>query len=321
MGTDLQRLVIIGDIGIDLVMGPISGWPRVGTESIVERSDLRAGGSAANAALAVRFLEGKSQLISVVGNDDWGIWLQEQLRGLGASLRVCDATTTLSVGLIDAGGERTFFTTRGHLERFSYEHVRSAIVPAPAGAIALLSGVFLTPMLRQSYLRLMRDLQALGYQVALDTNWPPHDWNTSLRDEVAAWISNCDHVLLNELEVSSLADTSDLDTAIDRLTSMLKPEASLIVKAGARGAIGVQAGRRLECVAPQAAIFDTIGAGDSFNAGYLLARLDGFGLADSLAAGCCAAAAIISRFPRWRSAPGDAVGPPTVPGAHVGVRQ
>ena len=302
MGTDQHRLLIIGDVGVDLVMGPISGWPRVGTETIVERSDLRAGGSAANAALAVSYLGGKSQLVSGVGNDEWGSWLREQLRGLGASLPVCDAATTLSVGLIDSGGERTFFTTRGHLDKLSYEHLRPRIDPAPTlGSVALLSGVFLTPALRQSYLRLLRDLGVLGYQVALDTNWPPHDWNAGLRAEVATWIANCDHLLLNELEVSSLADSSDLSIAIDRLTSMLKPQATLVVKAGARGAIGIQAGRRFECAALEAAVFDTIGAGDSFNAGYLLARLGGAALPDSLAAGCSAAAAIISRFPRRRA--------------------
>jgi ribokinase len=306
MGTDQHRLIIIGDVGVDLAMGPISGWPRIGTETMMERSDLRAGGSAANAALAVSYLDGKSHLVSVVGNDDWGTWLRERLRGVGASLQVCDAATTLTVGLIDSSGERTFFTTRGHLEKLCYEHVRPGIAPASQpGSIVLLSGVFLTPMLRQSYLRLIRDLKALGYQVALDTNWPPHDWNAALRNEVAAWISNCDHVLLNELEVSSLADSSDLGVAIDRLTSMLTPQATLVVKAGARGAIGVQAGRRFECAALETTVFDTIGAGDAFNAGYLLARLRGSGLADSLTAGCSAAAAIISHFPRRSNTPGD----------------
>ncbi|HME40850.1 MAG TPA: carbohydrate kinase family protein [Steroidobacteraceae bacterium] len=305
MGTDSKRLLFIGDVGIDLVMGPLSGWPRIGTETIMERSELRAGGSAANAALAVSSLGGRSQLISVLGNDDWGAWLRAQLEGLGASLEVCDAATTLTVGLIDSSGERTFFTTRGHLEKLAYEHVRPAIAAAPAaGCIALLSGVFLTPLLRQSYSRLIRDLQVLGYQVALDTNWPPHDWNAALRDEVATWIPSCDHVLLNELEVLSLADASDLESAIDRLTGLLKPQATLVVKAGPRGAVGIEQGRRIECAAPQVAVFDTIGAGDSFNAGYLLARQNGLGLADSLAAGCSAAATIISRFPRGRGGPG-----------------
>jgi ribokinase len=140
-----------------------------------------------------------------------------------------------------------------------------------------------------------------------------------LRAEVATWISNCDHLLLNELEVSSLADSSDLTIAMDRLTSMLKPQATLVVKAGARGAIGIQAGRRFECAALEATVFDTIGAGDSFNAGYLLARHNGAALADSLAAGCSAAAAIISRFPRRHAGSGNQAEPTAVLSPHAGV--
>src|ERR1700751_5188165 len=116
MGGRPQRLTIIGDVGVDLVLGPIAEWPRVGTETLIERSELRAGGSAANAALAVSYLGGRSQLLFVIGNDEPGEWLAGQLRALEASLAICEAPTTLTVGLIHSCGERTFFTTRGHLE-------------------------------------------------------------------------------------------------------------------------------------------------------------------------------------------------------------
>ena len=306
MGGRRHPLIIIGDVGLDLVLGPISGWPRVGTETLVERSELRAGGSAANAALAVSYLGGKSQLLSVVGNDEPGAWLAHELHPLQAALIPCSAPTTVTVGLIDSCGERTFFTTRGHLEAFSYESLRPRIAPAPAAnSIALLCGVFLTPALRAAYPLLIRELQALGYAVALDTNWPPQDWSPALRAEVSGWIGACDHVLLNDLEVRSLTDSEELETAIGRLAPLLKRGATLVVKTGARGALGVQDRERCEQAAVRTEIFDTIGAGDSFNAGYLLARLDGAGLAAALAAGCATATSIIARFPRRSIAAGE----------------
>ena len=309
MGGREQRLAIIGDVSADLVLGPISGWPRVGTETLMELSELRAGGAAGNAALAVSWLGGESQLLSVVGNDEAGAWLGGLFRPLGASLAVCDAPTTLTVGLLHSCGERTFFTTRGHLEALSYELLRPALRPAPVPrSIALLSGVFLTPALRESYPQLLRELRTLGYQVALDTNWPPQGWSRELRAEVASWIGACDHVLLNDLEVRSLADEEDLQQAIGRLTPLLRAGASLVVKTGARGAIGIEDGRRCESSAPQAEILDTTGAGDSFNAGYLLARQDGSTLPEALAVGCRAASSIISRFPRRSLASGELAG-------------
>ncbi len=319
MGNEGHRLTLIGDVGVDVVLGPLSGWPRIGTETIVDRSELRAGGSAGNAALAASYLGRRSRLVSAVGNDDFGRWLADQLRGLGASLHVCNTATTASVGLIDACGERTFFTTRGHLEALSYELVRRQLVEAPDElSIALLSGAFLTPALRAAYPQLIRDLVALGYQVALDTNWPPDGWTAALRAEVAAWIPLCDHLLINELEATSLADTPDPSAAVAWLAPMLKTGATLVVKRGPSGAIGVEDGRHVDCAAPEATIFDTIGAGDSFNAGYLLERLAGSGLEASLASGCRAAAAIISRFPRRGIGAGELAhllaGPPALAG-------
>ena len=88
MGED--RLTIIGDVGVDVVLGPIAEWPRIGTETLLERGELRAGGAAGNAALAVSYLGGHARLLSVVGNDESGAWLSGQLRPLGASLVVCD---------------------------------------------------------------------------------------------------------------------------------------------------------------------------------------------------------------------------------------
>jgi sugar/nucleoside kinase (ribokinase family) len=70
----------------------------------------------------------------------------------------------------------------------------------------------------------------------------------------------------------------------------------------------VQGGRRIECAAPPVATFDTIGAGDSFNAGYLLARIAGAGLAEALAAGCNGASNIIARFPRRSISRGELAG-------------
>lgn len=299
MGVRGQRLTIVGDVSADLVMGPISGWPRIGTETVVEHSEMRVGGSAGNAALAVNYLGGTPELLSAVGNDETGRWLSREFRALGVSLSVCDAPTTITVGLIHDSGDRTFFTTRGHLEQLSYELIHPQLRPERAvHPTVLLSGPFLTPALQAAYPKLLRELGALGYRIALDTNWPPQGWSTALRAEVAGWISCCDHVLLNDLEVMSLADHEDLATAIERVRPMLKDGATLVVKAGPRGAVGFEGGRRCESDALQTQIFDSIGAGDSFNAGYLLARMDGAPLAEALAAGCRAAAAIISRFPR-----------------------
>jgi len=297
--NSVPALTVIGDVGVDVVLGPIDQWPAVGTESLMDRSEMRAGGSAGNAALAAGFLGAPCRLVSLVGNDSLGVWLTEQFHGLGASLPVCDRATSLSVGIIHACGERTFFTTRGHLEAFAYEHVRPALTkPQRRGSVALLSGVFLTPNLRRDYGRLIDRVAALGYEIALDTGWPSGDWNDDVREELLGWIARCDHVLLNEIELASLAKQTDFHAALRYVGARLRPGATLVVKKGAQGAIGLQDGLTVAVDAVPSVVFDTIGAGDSFNTGYLLGRVNEPDLTAALEAGCRAAASVISRFPR-----------------------
>lgn len=306
MDNNAPALTIIGDVGVDIVLGPIDQWPAVGTEVLMDRSELRAGGSAANAALAVSYLGASCRLLSVVGNDGLGTWLAEQFRPFNPSLPVCDAATSVSVGIIHSCGERTFLTTRGHLESFAYAHVRPFVPRAKhRDAIALLSGVFLTPKLRRSYTQMLDEIAGLGYQIALDTGWPSGNWDDELREQVFSWIARCDHVLFNEIEIASLGNSTDFHAAIETVSRRLKPGATLVVKNGAKGATGFQAGATTSVDAVPSAVFDTIGAGDSFNAGYLLARLEGSDLTTALAAGCRAAAAVITRFPRKSIQPGE----------------
>lgn len=306
MDTNVPPLTIIGDVGVDIVLGPIDHWPAVGTEALMDRSELRPGGSAANAALAASYLGAPCRLLSAVGHDGLGTWLAEQFRGFDASLSVCDSATSVSVGVIHSCGERTFLTTRGHLEVLSYEHVRPFLPRARhRNSIALLSGVFLTPKLRRNYSKLLDEVAALGYQIALDTGWPSGNWNDEVREQAFSWIAKCDHVLFNEIEIANLGDSTDLDVAIANVSRKLKPGASLVIKNGAKGAIGFQAGATMHVDAVPSSVFDTIGAGDSFNAGYLLARLEGSDPTNSLSAGCRAAAAVITRFPRRSIQPGE----------------
>ena len=299
MSSGGTPLTIIGDVGVDVVLGPMREWPKIGTETLLDRSELRAGGSAGNAALAIHYLGGESRLLSLVGNDDFGTWLARQFADTQASLPACNSPTSMSIGLLHECSERTFFTTRGHLDRIGLRDVRPGLKPAAdPRSILLLCGAFLTPELRKSYDVLIDDAQRLGYQVAIDTGWPPEGWSNTTRGEVSRWISRCDHVLLNELEVMSLAGADDLTSAVATLTKAMKVGASLVVKTGKRGALGFENGTRASSPARQLAVFDTIGAGDCFNAGYLLSRIRGSDLPDAIAAGCHAATAIISRFPR-----------------------
>ena len=293
-------ITVVGDISVDLVMGSIERWPDVGTETLMARSELRAGGSGGNTALALRALGVPCRLVAQCGADMHGRWLREQLADTNAAIGVIEgSTTSVSVGVIHQCGERSFLTTRGHLELCDWASLLALAGDRPApGSIAMLTGVFLQPRLLAGYPDALRTLRDRGYRIAIDTGWPSGGWTEERRADALRAFASCDYVLLNEAEVCALAGTQDLRQAMDELARQLPADCELIAKRGAQGALARRRDTFFEQPAEEIAVFDTIGAGDAFNAGYLAARLRGEDVGAALRAGCATAAAIIAQFPR-----------------------
>lgn len=290
-------LTILGDVGVDHVLGPVDGWPAIGTEVIAPLNELRAGGSGGNSALAMRALGRPCRLISLVGDDFFGRWLATQFGGIDAPLPAIAAPTSMSICILHSEGDRSIFTTQGHLEQAEAAALLSQLAPAASGAMLLLSGSFIMPRVSGAYARIIDVARRRGYAIALDTGWPPQGWD-AVRAQVSEWLAVTDHALLNDAEVKGFAGTDDLDAAVAHVGSVMAPGATLVVKLGAAGALAIRDGEHHHSPGLRIDAFDTVGAGDAFNAGYLSACLDGCGLHDALAAGCRSAGAIIARFPR-----------------------
>ena len=298
-GAGRGRIFVIGNVNVDLVMGPVAPWPSPGTESMVARTELRVGGAAGNAGFTLLAMATPCRLVCNIGDDVFGRWLA---RAFGPASRLwpkARTPTTTSVGITHPNGERTFLTSKGHLESLSLADVEGQMPKrARAGDIALLLGGFLSPSLLASYERLLERLTRSGFGIALDPSWPPGGWTKRMRHRVAGWLGACDHVLLNEAESCGLADRSGLDEAARWIQGRAKPSATVVVKRGPRGARAWQEDQTADAPAPRVRVIDTIGAGDVFDAAYLRARLQGAGLGEALVEGVETASAVISTDPR-----------------------
>jgi len=73
-----------------------------------------------------------------------------------------------------------------------------------------------------------------------------------------------------------------LETALSRLAQRVK---TIVVKRGASGAVAMRDGRRVSAPAVPVTVIDPIGAGDSFDAGFLHQFLRGADLTTCLAYG------------------------------------
>ncbi len=296
----MKPLAVIGNVNIDLILGPAAPWPKAGTEIIVDHDELRVGGQAGNSALAWEGLGVDYAISANVGNDQFGRWLSEAFGARSSRWPVSPEGTTLSVGITHPDGERTFFTTRGHLPRFSLDDVLAVLDGERlASGYALLCGAFLTEDLTRDYDALFDWADKHGITVALDTGWPLDGWTEANRDATRRWLSRCGVALMNEVETTTLAGKSDPAEAARILHALMPDGAIFVVKRGADGAIAIDAdGNLVSADAPPVTVADTIGAGDVFNAGFLAALARGELPAACLSAGTTIASRAISTLPR-----------------------
>jgi sugar/nucleoside kinase (ribokinase family) len=127
--------------------------------------------------------------------------------------------------------------------------------------------------------------RALGVGTSLDTNWDPSGRWESIDPILAV----TDVFLPNAAELLAVARESTVDAAAARLTAA---GTAVVLKDGARGARAWWPGG--SCAAPGLAVdvVDTTGAGDSFNAGFLAARLGAAGTGTGGTGGTAMAAAV-----------------------------
>jgi sugar/nucleoside kinase (ribokinase family) len=297
-------IYVIGAVAVDMIMGPVAPWPLPGTETFVSHSEIRAGGPAGNTALALQALKVTHCIICNVGSDVFGRWLTESFGDQANQWEVAKAPTTISVAVEHPGGERSFITAPGNLEHLTADGILAAL-PAKAnrGDIALFTGVFLYPKLLASFGAILSTVDERGYEVALDTGWPPGGWSEEIKGLAGGWLAHSDHVLLNEIESRSLSGEQSIAGAAKWLVERAKPEAAIIIKRGANGASAWQGGTTAEVAAPKVKVVDTTGAGDAFNAGYLAACLRGANTARALQEGIEIASAAIASSPRHYSRP------------------
>jgi sugar/nucleoside kinase (ribokinase family) len=290
---------LIGAVTVDLIMGKVAPWPQPGTETFVGHSELRVGGPAGNTALALKALGAPYHLVCNIGDDMFGAWLAATFGDAAAGWRKVARPTAISVGITHPDGERSFFTAAGNLAVQTVGDFLD-MVPQRAvqGDIALLTGAFLYRELLDEFDALLGTLAARGYAVALDTGWPPDGWDAATRDRLAGWLRHCDHVLLNEVEWQSLSGSAIMDDVVRWTERRTRPGAVLVMKRGGDGASAWIGGRMLHVPAPAVEVIDTIGAGDTFNGGYLAACLRGATIAEALEEGIELASAAIASSPR-----------------------
>lgn len=264
-------LLVLGDANPDLVLTGGDVVPAFGqTERLVDGARLTLGGSGAIMAAGAARLGLRVAFVGVVGSDDPGMLVREHLGARGVDLRglVVDprGATGLSV-ILARTDDRAILTFPGTIGA-----LRGASVPRALLADARhvhVASYFLQRALAQDLPDLLAQ-RAPGATCSVDPNFDPAGrWDGGLKD----LLPRIDVFLPNATEAMAIAGVDDATEAARRLAEATP---IVVVKDGAHGAI-VAADGVVERVGPCRGVVtvDSTGAGDSFDAGFVAARLAG----------------------------------------------
>jgi sugar/nucleoside kinase (ribokinase family) len=271
-------LMVVGDLNPDVIVWGAEIRPRFGqVEQLVDGVTITVGGSAGIMACGAARLGVEVGLCAVVGTDPLGEVVCRLAERRGVDLtrvrRAASPATGVSVILAEPD-DRAILTATGTIDALVPTDLDN--IPAGAAGWVHVASPFLVSSVRPRLAGFMERMRAGGATVSLDTNWDPSE-----RWEVDDLLAHTDVLFPNAAEALAISGRPDEASAMAHLASRV---GMVVLKRGAEGATvrwsggEAWASARLE----GHSFVDAIGAGDSFDAGFVAGRLHGLSPSDSL---------------------------------------
>lgn len=271
------------------VMTVLSGAINFG-EDTPARISTRGGGAAGNVASWAAQSGSEVHLIARVGDDVVGASIITELQASGVQLRtsiVQGEQTGVVVILVDSHGERTMFPDTAANSGLTLSDLPSL---DPFGAVYISGYALINEKSRPGVLAMISEINKRGIPIFFDPTTVGGMQQTTLT-EVQSWLPLMYTLILNEDEALFISESRELTTALSRL---LQSAPNVIIKRGARGAIGqIRGASPIEVEAVMVEVKDTTGAGDSFAGGFIAHWLSDPNLARCLSAGSRAASTCV----------------------------
>jgi len=267
-------LISIGALNIDLI-ARVSRFPVADEEVAVQDLEISHGGSAANVAVGVSRLGYSSGFVGMVGSDQFGEMLIEDLKREGVDvshLIRTEGNSGLVFAVINPAGERILYSSTGVSSKFD----RSLI---PVDYIKGARFLHLTSIIGEKAI----DTLEFASSVACDNNIKVIlDPGSMLAEKgckaLSGILGNCYLITPSQIEANMLTGLQGEDAG--RRLLEYGPKA-VIITGGAEGCLLITKDLTRDVPALRSKAVDTTGAGDSFAAGLISAFLENKGLEEA----------------------------------------
>ena len=279
-------LTVVGELNLDLILYGLPQELAPEREHLANGLALTLGSSSAIFAHNLSVIGSKVGFITRIGDDSLGRTARERLAEGGVDVsKVREVSGPTKSGLtviLTRPTYRNILTYPGTMFDMCFEDLDLEYLASSRHFH--LSSFFLHKSLRPRIAELFRKMKEAGLTTSLDTNDDPEDlWEVDCREA----LKYVDIFFPNEREAKKVASVEDLDSAVARLSKMVP---ILAVKLGPQGAMVLRGGDKIVLPPWKVDAVDPVGAGDSFDAGFLHQFVRGADLSTCLAYGNLAGA-------------------------------
>ncbi|MGA7921044.1 MAG: carbohydrate kinase family protein [Candidatus Acidiferrales bacterium] len=262
---------VVGEINPDLILYGLPPQLKPEEETLIDGFRLTLGSSSAIFAHNLSVLGSSVGMVSKIGADPLGKMAFDWLATAGVDLtHVYQASSGTATGLsviLTEPEHRFILTYPGTMFELSYADLDLDYILSARHLH--LSSYFLHKSLRPHIAKLFSQAKAKGLSTSLDTNDDPEGkWARDLL-EVLPFV---DIFFPNEREAKKIAATDDLEQAISELSQVCR---LVVVKLGLKGAVARKGLEEWRRSGMRVASVDPVGAGDSFDAGFIHRFLQG----------------------------------------------
>lgn len=268
----MSRVICLGILVADMIAKPVNTLPEKGKLTLVDTIEMHTGGCATNTAISLAKLGEDVGVIGLVGNDGMGDFVESALRKHHVDIRGMKrtdlASTSTSIVLSNADGERSFVHSLGANGIFSANHVSWDVIRD--AEILFIAGSLLLPSFDGTpTAEVLKRAKKMGKYTILDTAW----------DDTGRWMKSIDPCLpYLDLFIPSIEEAAMISGVDDEKQMaeifMEKGVENVVIKLGSKGCYIKN--QQAEYYIPSYSVeaIDTNGAGDSFVAGFITGLLN-----------------------------------------------
>ncbi len=273
-------ILVAGEINPDLIlMGDVK--PEFGqVEKLVDSAALMVGSSSAIFACGAARLGLKVAFVGVCGDDVFGHFMLDEMQKRNVDVTNViirlNGQTGLSV-ILNRDADRAILTYPGLIADLQASDIADGLLRQTRHLHV--ASYFLQTKLQPDLPNLFKRAHSLGLTTSLDTNYDPSEKWLGF-DEL---LSVTNIFLPNKTEALSITQSNDIESASKKLANKSELVA---VKLGADGALACSENIITQSNSISVNVVDTVGAGDTFDAGFIYGYLNDWPLEKSLRLAC-----------------------------------